>query len=89
MGQLQHFYLVLKPAYGKLRTQLYTLNVIQTEQYDEQVICIYQFVLLQKLHQLIKQAHLPLDEILGNQAALFHRPLEEFEKVRHQCNNRL
>ena len=34
----------------------------------------------QKLHQLIKQAHLPLDEILGNQAALFHRPLEEFEK---------
>jgi GTP-binding protein HflX len=81
MGQLQHFDLVLKPAYGKLRTQLYTLNVIQTEQYDEQgdlhlSVCIAP----QKLHQLIKQAHLPLDEILGNQAALFYRPLEEFEK---------
>jgi hypothetical protein len=56
-------------------------DIIQTEQYDEQgdlhlSVCIAP----QKLHQLIKQAHLPLDEILGNQAALFYRPLEEFEK---------
>ena len=81
MGQLQHFDLVLKPAYGKLRTQLYTLNVIQSEQYDEHgdlhlSVCIAP----QKLQQLIKQAHLPLDEILGAKAALFQRPLEEFEK---------
>ncbi|MCG4651000.1 hypothetical protein L0P02_13600, partial [Bifidobacterium longum] len=35
MGQLQSFELVLKPGYGKLRTQLYALNVIQTENHDE------------------------------------------------------
>ncbi len=72
LGQLQHFNLVLKPAYGKLRTQLYTLNVIQSEHYDEQgdlhlSVCIAP----QKLEQIIRQAHLPLDEILGEKAALF------------------
>ena len=36
MGQLQQFELVLKPAYGKLRTQLYALNVIQSEAYDDE-----------------------------------------------------
>ena len=35
MGELQYFDLVLKPAYGKLRTQLYTLNVIQSEHHDD------------------------------------------------------
>lgn len=80
MGQLQHFDLVLKPAYGKLRTQLYTLNVIQSEHYDEQgnlqlTVCMAP----NKLEQLIKQAHLPFDEILGQKATLFQRPLEEFE----------
>ena len=81
LGQLQQFDLVLKPAYGKLRTQLYTLNVIQTEQYDDEgnlhlSICIAPH----KLQQLILQAHLPLNEILGDKAALFQRPLEEFEQ---------
>ena len=62
----------MKPAYGKLRTQLYTLNVIQSEHYDEQgdlhlSVCIAP----QKLEQIIRQAHLPLDEILGEKAALF------------------
>ena len=66
MGELQHFDLVLKPAYGKLRTQLYTLNVIQSEHHDDHgdlhlSVCIAPH----KLEQLIKQAHLPLDEILG------------------------
>ncbi|WP_043972195.1 ribosome rescue GTPase HflX [Acinetobacter sp. NBRC 110496] len=80
MGQLQQFDLVLKAAYGKLRTQLYSLNVIQSEHYDDQgdlhlSVCIAPH----KLEQLIKQAHLPLDEILGKKASLFHRPLEEFE----------
>lgn len=83
MGQLQHFDLVLKSAYGKLRTQLYTLNVIQSEQYDEHgnlhiSVCIAP----QKLEQLIKQAHLPLNEILGAQACLFQSTLEEFEQIR-------
>lgn len=81
MGQLQQFDLVLKPAYGKLRTQLYTLNVIQAEQYDDEgnlhlSICIAPH----KLQQLLNQAHLPLNEILGDKAALFQRPLEEFEQ---------
>ncbi|EPG41698.1 GTP-binding protein HflX [Acinetobacter colistiniresistens] len=80
MGQLQQFDLVLKAAYGKLRTQLYGLNVIQSEHYDDQgdlhlSVCIAPH----KLEQLIKQAHLPLDEILGKKASLFQRPLEEFE----------
>mgnify|MGYP000991475006 CR=1 FL=1 len=36
-------------------------------------------LLQQKLEQLIKQAHLPIDEILGKKAIQFKRPLEEFE----------
>ena len=81
LGQLQQFDLVLKPAYGKLRTQLYTLNVIQTEQYDDEgnlhlSVCIAPH----KLQQLLNPAHLPLNEILGDKAALYPRPLEEFEQ---------
>ena len=81
MGELQYFDLVLKPAYGKLRTQLYTLNVIQSEHHDDHgdlhlSVCIAPH----KLEQLIKQAHLPLDEILGKKASLFERALEEFER---------
>lgn len=80
MGQLQQFDLVLKPAYGKLLTQLYTLNVIQSEHYDEQGdLHLSVRIAPHKLEQLIKQAHLPLDEILGKKASQFQRPLEEFE----------
>ena len=81
MGELQYFDLVLKPAYGKLRTQLYTLNVIPSEHHDDHgdmhlSVCIAPH----KLEQLIKQAHLQLDEILGKKASLFKRALEEFEQ---------
>ena len=81
MGQLQHFNLVLKPTYGKLRTQLYNLNVIQSEYYDDEgqlhlTICIAP----NKLEQLLKQSHLPLNEILGDKATLFQPVLEDFEK---------
>ena len=81
MGELQYFDLVLKPAYGKLRTQLYNLNVIQSEYHNDHgdmhlSVCIAPH----KLEQLIKQAHLPLDEILGKKASLFKRALEEFEQ---------
>ena len=80
MGQLQSFELVLKPEYGKLRTQLYALNVIQTENYDDQGnLHLHVIIAPQKLGQLIKQAHLPIDEILGHKATQFKRPLEEFE----------
>ncbi|NNH01352.1 MULTISPECIES: ribosome rescue GTPase HflX [Acinetobacter Taxon 24D] len=80
MGQLQSFELVLKPEYGKLRTQLYALNVIQTENHDEEGnLHLHVIIAPQKLEQLIKQAHLPIDEILGKKAIQFKRPLEEFE----------
>ena len=80
MGQLQSFELLLKPEYGKLRTQLYALNVIQTENYDDQGnLHLHVIIAPQKLEQLIKQAHLPIDEILGHKATQFKRPLEEFE----------
>lgn len=80
MGQLQSFELVLKPEYGKLRTQLYALNVIQTENHDEDGnLHLHVIIAPQKLEQLIKQAHLPIDEILGKKAIQFKKPLEEFE----------
>lgn len=80
MGQLQSFELVLKPEYGKLRTQLYVLNVIQTENHDEDGnLHLHVIIAPQKLEQLIKQAHLPIDEILGKKATQFKKPLEEFE----------
>lgn len=80
LGQIQSFKLLLKPAYGKLRTQLYALNVIESEQYDDEGNLILNIMIApNKLEQLIKQAHLPIDEILGNQAKQFHVIKEVFE----------
>ncbi|WP_122899034.1 ribosome rescue GTPase HflX [Acinetobacter sp. B51(2017)] len=80
MGQLQSFDMVLKPAYGKLRTQLYNLNVINQEHYDDEGNLHLQVAMAPaKLEQLIKQAHLPIAEILGEKAQQFQRTLEEFE----------
>lgn len=80
MGNIQSFELNLKPAYGKLRNQLYELNVIQSEQYDDQGnLQLHVIMAPHKLEQLIKQAHLPMQEILGERASLFQKPLEEFE----------
>lgn len=80
MGELQKFELKLQPAHGKLRNQLYDLNVIQSEHYDEQGQLHLQVnIAPQKLAQIIRQAHLSLEDILGEQAVQFQRPLEEFE----------
>lgn len=80
MGQIQTFDVILKPSYGKLRTQLYALNVIQSENYDDEGnLHLSVSMAPHKLEQLIKQAHLPIDQILGDKAKQFHRPLEEFE----------
>ena len=80
MGQIQSFELTLLPAYGKLRTQLYALNVIQSEHYDEEGhLHLTVKIAPAKLEQLIRQAHLPLDQILGEKARMFERTLEEFE----------
>ncbi|MFT4020211.1 MAG: GTPase HflX [Acinetobacter sp.] len=80
VGQIQAFELTLKPHYGKLRTQLYNLNVIQSEHYDDEGNLILSIRMApNKLEQLIKQLHLPFDEILGERAGQFKIPLEEFE----------
>ena len=80
MGHIQSFDVVLKPEYGKLRTQLYALNVIQSENYDDEGnLNLRVNIAPHKLEQLIKQAHLPIDEILGKKAKIFERKLEEFE----------
>ena len=80
MGELQKFELKLQPAHGKLRNQLYDLNVIQSEHYDEQgQLHLQVSIAPQKLAQIIRQAHLSLEDILGEQAVQFQRPLEEFE----------
>jgi GTPase len=80
MGQIQCFELILQPAHGKFRNELYRLNVIESEQYDEQgQLHIQVNMAPQKLERLIRQAHLPLTEILPKHAHQFHRPLEEFE----------
>lgn len=80
MGHIQIFELILKPAYGKLRNQLYALSVIEEESYGEDgQLHIRVRMAPHKLEQLIRQAHLPMDEILGEKAQQFKRPLEEFE----------
>lgn len=80
MGQIQKFELSLKPQYGRLHHQLYQLNVIEQEYYDDEgQLHVTVNIAPHKLQQLIRQAHLPLEEILGDYAKQFQRPLEEFE----------
>lgn len=80
LGQIDHFILRLQPNYGKLRTQLYQLNVIEDEQYDDNgQLQLTVNMAGEKLAELILKAHLPLDEIMGQAAAQFKRPLEAFE----------
>ena len=81
VGQIQPFDLTLKPAYGKLRTRLYELNVIQNEAHDDEGNLNLRVIIApHKLEQIVKQLHLPLNEILGERAIQFERPLEEFEQ---------
>ncbi len=80
MGQIQSFELTLKPEHGKFKNQLYRLNVIQSEVYDDHGLLHLQVQIApQKLQQLIGEAHLSLRELLGDQACLFEPRLEEFE----------
>ena len=80
MGQIQSFELTLKPEHGKFKNQLYRLNVIQSETYDDHGLLHLQVhIAPQKLQQLIGEAHLSLRELLGDQARLFEPRLEEFE----------
>lgn len=80
MGGIQRFQLHLQPQHGKLRNQFYALNVIENEQYDEQGNLLLEVTMAaDKLAQMIRQAHLPLADILGAAAQQFERPLEDFE----------
>ena len=80
MCNIQSSEICLKPAYTKLRNQFYELNVIQSENYDDQGnLHLHVIMAPSKLEQLIKQAHLPIEELLGERASLFQKTLEEFE----------
>lgn len=80
MGTIRSFQLHLTPAHGKLRNQLYALNVVEEESYDESANLMLDVKMApHKLEQLIRQAHLSLDDILGDAAQQFKRPLEDFE----------
>lgn len=81
LGHRQPFQLTIKPQYGKLKTQLYDLNVIKGEHYDDSGNLILDIVIApQKLEETIKKLHLPIDDILGEQAKQFQKSLEAFER---------
>ncbi|AOA59247.1 ribosome rescue GTPase HflX [Acinetobacter larvae] len=81
LGRLRFFQLKLKAADGKLRNQLYALQVIESEEYDDEGnLHLAVRIAPQKLLQLLGQAHLSLDQVLGTAAKEFEPVLEEFEK---------
>lgn len=80
LGQHARFTLQLQPAHGKLRHQLYQLNVIESEHYDDVgTLHLVVHMAPAKLEQVIRQAHIPLIQVLGEQAKRFEKALEEFE----------
>ncbi|RYZ94365.1 MAG: GTPase HflX, partial [Moraxellaceae bacterium] len=83
MGQLDEFELTLPASAGKLRNQLYQLNVVRDEQSHEHGGTVMTVKLAQEqLQQLIGKAQLSVDEVLSpEQAQRFHRPLEHFEQA--------
>lgn len=81
LGQIKPFILVLRPKHSKLHSQLHRLQVIETEAYDDYGdLHLTVKISAEKLKQLILQNHFNLDEILGKQADIFKRALEEFER---------
>ncbi|TEU30628.1 ribosome rescue GTPase HflX [Alkanindiges illinoisensis] len=83
MGQLHDFELTLPASAGKLRNQLYQLNVVRNEQTLDNGYSVLQVHLAQdQLQQLIGKAQLLPREVLPpHQAALLERPLEHFEQT--------
>lgn len=81
LGQVQRFDLVLNAQHGKLYSQLYPLQVIESEHYDDDGYHHVQVRLAaDKLLQLIRQNHFDIEQILGEQAAQFEPVLEAFEQ---------
>ncbi len=81
MGQLTDFELNLPASAGKLRNQLYALNVVKHEQVlDNGNILMTAHMAKDQLQQLLGKAQLLPAQVLNDtQAALFARPLEHFE----------
>lgn len=81
-GQLNRYELTLPPHAGKLRNQLYQLDVVEQEQHLDDGACTLTIRLAQdKVAQLLAQAHLSVDDVLpAAQAQQFHRVLEAFER---------
>ncbi len=82
LGQVQRFDLLLSAQHGKLYSQLYPLQVIESEHYDDDGYHHVQVRLAaDKLLQLIRQNHFDIEQILGEQAAQFEPVLEAFEQA--------
>ena len=82
MGQLSDFELRLPATAGKLRNQLFGLNVVKHEEISEDGTTVIRVHLAKdQLQQLLGKAQLSPNEVLSaDQAALFTRPLEHFEQ---------
>lgn len=81
LGHIRQFSLTLDAQHGKLHSQLHQLQVIQSEQYDENgQLQLEVRIAADKLMQLIYQNHLNPKQILGQQAVQFEPELEEFER---------
>ena len=82
MGQLTEFELNLPASAGKLRNQLYALNVVKHEDISEEgnTIVLAQLA-TDQLQQLLGKAQLSPQQVLNpEQAAMLMRPLEHFEQ---------
>ncbi|XID74437.1 ribosome rescue GTPase HflX [Alkanindiges sp. WGS2144] len=82
MGQLNEFELTLPASAGKLRNQLYQLNVVRHEEnLDNGCSLLKVHLAKDQLQQLIGKAQLSVHNVLSPaQAQLFQRPLEHFEQ---------
>ncbi len=81
-GQLDEFELTLPVTAGRLRNQLYQLNVVSSEQNMEDGTSVLTVKLAQdSMGQLIAKAQLSFEDVLPeHQARLFRKPLEHFEQ---------
>ena len=81
LGQIQTFSIRLKHQHTKLHSQFHRLQVINNEHYDEEGLLHLELkISAEKLKQIILQNHFRLDDVLGDQAQIFSRTLEEFER---------
>lgn len=81
-GQLNQFEVTLPVTAGRLRNQLYQLNVVNSEEILEDGRTVLMVTLARdNLGQMLAKAHVSFEDALPeHQAALFRRPLEAFEQ---------